>query len=136
MNPASAPNLALDLTGPLHQAAGRGQPLVVLVTLAGCAYCVIVRRNYLVPMQRAGGLVFAEVDMRGQRRVRLSAGHTQREIELARSWKITLAPTLLFLGPDGNEYAPRVVGFSEHFFGAQLDGSLEAARQRLARGRS
>jgi hypothetical protein len=34
----------------------RGEPLVLLVSLPGCPYCELVRRNYLLPARKEAGL--------------------------------------------------------------------------------
>ena len=45
---------------------------------------------------------------------------------------MTVAPTLLFLGPKGEELAERLVGGSiPDFYGAYLEQRLEQARVRL-----
>ena len=43
------------------------------------------------------------------------------------------APTVLFLGPGGQEVADRLVGGSPDFYSAYLDGRLERARQALGK---
>ena len=52
--------------------------------------------------------------------------------ELARLWKVKLAPTLLFFGPGGMELAERMEGvYQPDFYDAYLDDRLSRARQRL-----
>ncbi|WP_229505745.1 hypothetical protein [Massilia genomosp. 1] len=53
---AGAPALAAprDLAADAALAAQRGQPLLLLFSLPGCAYCDVVRRNYLLPLTREG----------------------------------------------------------------------------------
>lgn len=124
---------AADLPAQIRAAAARGQPLVLMVTMAGCGFCDIVRRHYLAPMRSAGELVAVQIDLHGQRPIRSPAGQTAREFELVRRWDVTTVPTLLFLGPRGEELAPRLVGFSEHFYGGYLADALVQARSRLRR---
>ncbi len=131
MAPSHLP-AAADLPAQIRAAVRRGQPLVLMITLAGCGFCDIVRRHYLAPMRAAGELVVVQLDMRGDRPLRSPGGQTLRESALAQGWGVTTAPTVLFLGPGGEELAPRLVGFSEHFYGGYLDDALAAARLRLA----
>src|SRR6188768_2650704 len=57
---ALAKDTALPVPASLPAAAGiaalKQEPLVLLVSLPGCPYCELVRRNYLLPAQRAGNL--------------------------------------------------------------------------------
>lgn len=129
--PGSLP-AAADLPAQIRAAATRGQPLVLMVALAGCGFCDIVRRHYLAPMRAAGEVVAVQIDLQGQRELRSPTGQPMRESQLAQGWRVVTVPTLLFLGPGGQELAPRLVGFSEHFYGGYLDQALATARQRLA----
>jgi thioredoxin-related protein len=122
--------MASDLQRDIVTAASRGEPLVLLVTLAGCAYCEIVRRNYLRPLRDAGQVV-QQIDLRSLAELRGPRGEAMREAELARRWKVGMTPTVLFLGPGGVELAPRLVGFSEDFYGGYLDEALTRARGAL-----
>jgi hypothetical protein len=55
-----------SLATSLDQALRVKQPLVVMVSLQGCAFCRVVRENYLQPL-RASGLQVVQVDMRDNR---------------------------------------------------------------------
>ena len=50
---------------------------------------------------------------------------------LSAKWKIRVTPTVLFFDIKGTEIAGRLQGFSADFYGAYLDGTLDAARQQL-----
>ena len=65
---------------------------------------------------------------RGRKRLPLAEA-----IELVRAWQVKAAPTVLFLGPGGQEVADRLVGGSPDFYSAYLDGRLERARQALGK---
>ncbi len=55
---------------------------------------------------------------------------------LARQWKVTNTPTLLFFGRDGQEIAPRIEGVaSADFIGAVIDERLASARERIKAAR-
>ena len=59
LSPAWAQDSALPIPDSLPDVAAaaerQGEPLVLLISLRGCPYCELVRRNYLLPA-RANGL--------------------------------------------------------------------------------
>ena len=123
--------LAQDLAAESKLAAQRAQPLIVLVSLPGCVYCERVRRSNLLP-RLAEGQAVVQVDLRSNRAVRDWQGQPSSHDELARLWKVKLAPTLLFFGPGGLELADRMEGvYQPDFYDAYLDERLSRARQRL-----
>lgn len=136
--PARAADLqaAVNLQQEIADASVRGEPLVLMVTLAGCAYCDVVRRLYLQPLVSAGRVPVRQVEMRSRAELRGPTGQSTRGAELARQWRVRMAPTLLFLGPGGAELAPRLTGYSEDFYGGYLDDALATARERLSKPRT
>ncbi|MEJ7928911.1 hypothetical protein WG922_02900 [Ramlibacter sp. AN1015] len=116
-------SLALDLGAAL---ADR-KPLVVMVSLAGCPWCAMVREHYLVPLRHAQQLPVVQVDMRSAAAVRDFAGEPRTHDQLVRAWGVKTAPTVLFFGREGREVAPRLVGASSDFYGAYLEQRLQQA---------
>lgn len=117
----------------LQQALQRKQPLVVMVSLHGCPFCKVVRENYLMPLQREG-LPVVQLNMRSTQAITDLDGSAQTQDGLIRKWGIQLAPTVLFLGPQGKEVASRLKGaYLADFYGAYLDEQLAQARQATAR---
>lgn len=122
-----------SLRGAAQAAAARGEPLVVMTTLAGCPYCQIVREHHLLPMLREGRIHAIQIDTR-DRTSNLQGfdGVMTTPSDQARTWKARFAPTVLFLGPDGTELAERLVGVAvPDFYGEYLDERLKQARARL-----
>jgi thioredoxin-related protein len=115
--------------------AGRGEPLVVMVTLRGCVYCDLVRNSYLHPLMREGKAFAVQIDLQDRTSaVEDFAGATTTPAELALRWKIGITPTLLFFGPDGRERAERLEGVSStDFYGEYLNQRLATARQGLGK---
>jgi hypothetical protein len=114
-------------------AAARGEPLVVMTTLAGCPYCDLVRNHHLLPLRREGLVHAVQIDIR-DRTSNLQGfdGENTTPAEQARRWKARFAPTVLFLGPDGRELAERLVGVAvPDFYGDYLDARLATARKAL-----
>lgn len=130
--PAALPSPA-SLRGAAQAAAALGEPLVVMTTLTGCPYCDLVRNHHLLPMRREGKVQAVQIDVR-DRTSNLQGfnGDNTTPAEQARVWKARFAPTVLFLGPQGQELAERLVGVAvPDFYGEYLDARLTAARARL-----
>ncbi len=116
----------------LSQALQRKQPLVVMVSLHGCAFCKVVRENYLQPL-RASGLQVVQIDMRDQRPLADFDGTPLTQDAWVRKQGIKIAPTVLFFGAHGKELAKRLTGaYLPDFYGAYLDEQLAAARRAVA----
>ena len=146
----------------LEQVAGDGRPIVAMFSLQGCAWCEAVRREQLAGLAReqaSRGIRVVEFDMRDERafdaaparraRAQAPAASAQSAAAaattiagagspatLARLMGIRTAPTLVFLGPTGEEVAPRLVGYgSPDFYSAYLEERIDRAKAALARER-
>lgn len=123
-----------SLAAAARAAAAQGQPLVVMTTLKGCPFCDVVRNNYLGPMLRRGEIVAIQLDMT-DRTAALTGfdGKPTTPSAQVTAWKARLAPTILFLGPDGRELAERLRGVAvQDLFGAYLDMRLSESRKLLS----
>ncbi len=115
------------------QAATKGEPLVLLITLPGCPYCEMVRRSYLLPGRKDDGLQAWQITV-NDRAALLTGfdGKATSAAAQAQAWKATFTPTVLFFGPTGQELAERLVGAGiPDFYGAYLDERLLTARKAL-----
>lgn len=121
-----------SLASALALALRKRQPLVVLASAEGCAWCKLVRDNYLEPLRRDQGLQAVQLDLGSRAGLVDFAGGASTHDELLRRWRVQVAPTLLFFGRDGREAAPRLVGVAPDFYGAYLDQRLAIARRSLA----
>jgi thioredoxin-related protein len=122
-----------SLPDALAAALKKGNPLVLMVSLVGCPFCVIARDNYLAPMQGQAGLSIVQLDMRNRQPVQDFSGVTQTQDELIRRWGVKVAPTVLFFGRGGVEVAERMVGgYIPDFYGAYLDERVRTARAAVA----
>lgn len=123
----------LPLSGSLPEELARAltarKPLLVMVSLQGCAWCRLVRESYLAPMREQEGLHAVQVDMKSDRVTRTPSGLQITHDALVREWGVKIAPTVLFLGADGKEVAERLVGGSPDFYGAYLDQRLKQAHR-------
>lgn len=115
----------------LSQALSKREPLVVMVSLHGCAFCKVVRESHLLPMQ-GEGLHVVQVDMRQSRSITDFDGKVLTHEQWVRQREIKIAPTVLFFGRDGQEVAKRLKGaYLPDFYGAYLDEQLTHARRAV-----
>ena len=134
--PAWPKDSALPVPTSLKEAgylAGRRQePVVLLVSLPGCPYCELVRRNYLIPM-RAEGLQAWQFDVTDSKNaVGDFQGQASSGAKLAKRFAATFTPTVLFFSGQGTELADRLVGVaSADFYGGYLDDAITRARAAL-----
>ena len=122
-----------SLRAAAQAAAAKGEPLLLMTTLAGCPYCDLVRNHYLLPMRRAGQVQAVQLDIRDRRsNLQDFAGNTTTPAEQVAAWKARFAPTVMFFGPQGQELAERLVGVAvPDFYGEYLEARLIEARAKL-----
>ena len=132
----TAPAATLPGTASLPQALAlalkAGRPLLVMVSLEGCPFCMQVRDSHLAPLREREGLAVVQLDMRNKQAVVNFDGRSMTQDELIRRWGVTVAPTVLFFGRGGAEIAERMVGgYIPDFYGSYLDDRLRIARAAL-----
>ena len=117
------------LSDALASALEKGNPLVVMVSLDGCPFCRVARDSYLAPLHREGSVSVYQIDMRSTQAVRDFSGATRSHEDMVRTWRVTIAPTVLFFGAQGKELVARLEGgYIPDFYGAYLDQRLDQAR--------
>jgi hypothetical protein len=107
-------------------AAAKKEPLVLLVSLPGCPYCEVVRRNYLLPARNEAGLHAWQLNITDKTTplVGFDGKATTAAAQIA-AWKAGFTPTVLFLRPQGQEIAERLVGLgSNDFYGAGMGAAI------------
>ena len=115
-------------------AARRGEPLVVLVSLPGCPFCERIRRSHLLPLQHEQGQGVVQLDLGTATPVIDFDGVQRSHDAVVRSWRVTIAPTVLMFDAAGAEIAERLVGAGlADFYAAYLDQRLRTARAALVR---
>ncbi len=121
-----------DLSAAARLAAKANQPLVLMVSLPGCPWCELLRRNYLLPMAAEGLPAFEFMINERSQKLQDFKGQSITPAALSAALKVTNTPTLLFFNRDGQEIAPRIEGVaSADFVGAVIDERLAAARERI-----
>lgn len=122
-----------SLPAAAQAAAAKGEVMVLLVSLPGCPYCELVRRNYLLPGRQQAGLHAWQLNIADRTTPLLGFdGKNATAAAQISAWKAGFTPTVLFLGPQGQEVAERLVGVaSPDFYGAYLDDRLAQARKAV-----
>ena len=123
-----------SLPAALADAQQRKQPLVVMVSLAGCPFCKVVRESYLFPLMQAG-LPVVQVNMRDTQSLIDWDGAATTQDAWVRKLGIKIAPTVLFFGAQGREVASRLKGaYLPDFYNAYLEEQLAVARRAVQGG--
>ncbi len=118
---------------PTLPAATKDEPLVIPVSLPGCPFCELVRRSYFLPAHRDAGLHAWQLDITdGTTPLAGFDGTASTAAAQIRVWNTTSTPTVLFLGPQGQALAERLVGIAvPDFYGAYLEERLSTARKAV-----
>lgn len=93
----------LDLRDDLSEASAAGQRLCVMFDQRGCPYCEQMHKGHLADVAMEGFIRprfrFVQLDLHGARPVTDMHGEVLEERALARSWRVTFTPTIVFF-PD------------------------------------
>ena len=136
----SAADMALpaarDLAADAKSAAQSGVPLIVLVSLAGCPHCEVVRRSHLLPLLQDGATKLKpsirQVEINGREILLDFMGRKITHAEFAKRYKINIAPVVLFFDANGVQLAEPLVGsMIPEFYGAYFDAALDEAKSKL-----
>jgi thioredoxin-related protein len=121
-----------SLQNDIAMALKTAKPLVVLVSLDNCPFCKIARENYLIPLTIEQAITVVQVNIGHDTAIEDALGKQTTHALLIRNWSIKVAPTVLFLGKDGLEIAPRLVsGTTSDFYGAYLQERIDQAIKSL-----
>ena len=115
-----------------------GKVMLVLFSQDGCPWCERARREFLLPIQKnesyTSRLTFRQIDMDRRTPLRDFQGKASTHADFARANGITVYPTVMLLGPDGERLAEPIRGFNgSDFYGAYLDRRIEDAVGRSRR---
>lgn len=125
--------ISKSLQNDIAAALKAAKPLVVLVSLDQCPFCKIARENYLLPLMREQALPVVQINLGYSTPIVDALGKRTTQAELIASLQIKTAPTVLFLGKNGQELSPRLVGgTTSDFYGAYLDDRLRIARAAIS----
>jgi hypothetical protein len=123
-----------SLQAEISTALKKASPLLVFISLDNCLFCKIARENYLLPLMNEQAIPVVQVNFRYLLPATDARGHVTTQDQLVRAWGVKVAPTVLFLGQDGKELAPRLTGGSNSdFYGAYLEERIRTAQTAIAR---
>jgi thioredoxin-related protein len=107
-------------------------PLLIFVSLDNCPYCKLARENYVLPLMNERAISIVQINFRHSTPIVDARGNLTTQDQLIRALGVKVAPTVLFLGKDGKEVAPRLVGGStSDFYGAYLHERLDQATKAM-----
>lgn len=110
----------------------QGQPLLLMVSLPGCPWCELLRRNYLGPMRQEGVHAFEFMINDSKQQLVDFSARTTTPAQWSERHKISISPTLLFFNAQGQEIAARLEGVaSADLIGTMLDDRLAQARSKI-----
>jgi len=126
-----------DLKTDLTTMQNRGIPMLVFFHGSYCHYCHEAEANFLEPLSRnpefAERTLFRRVGLDTGRMIFDEQGEKILDREFARRFNVRLVPTVIFLGPDGEQLGPPVVGIANYdFYGGQIERALRTAEACLA----
>ncbi len=125
-----------DLSADLARVAASGKPLMLVFSAEHCFFCERLKENIVKPMLRSGDyddrviIRVTEIDDYGS--IKNAKGEQTDPPDLARAYGVRVTPTVLLLGPEGDEVAPRQLGINnEDYYGVYLDEAIEQAREKI-----
>ena len=127
----------VDDLAALGRTAGRRRlPIVLLVSRSDCSYCMVIKDEVLNPMMKSreydDQALIGELMLDAAAPLRWFDGERGGRGQLASRFEADVTPTLLFLGPDGTELAPRIRGINTvELFGFYVDRAIGTARARM-----
>lgn len=131
---------ARDFSADSRTVTTTGMPLIVMLSLAGCPHCEVVRRSHLLPLFRNGPAtqkpLIRQIEINGHDLVRDFSGRATTHAEFAGRYRFGIAPVVMFFDAKGEMIAAPLVGsMIPDFYGAYFDAALTEARSNLQAGR-
>ncbi|MDH5179210.1 MAG: thioredoxin fold domain-containing protein [Gammaproteobacteria bacterium] len=125
-----------DLAQLAEEARDKKLPILIMFSMDGCPYCVILRENYLLPMLRSGRyqnkVIIRMVKVDDYRTLTDFEGKRVSPEDFPTRYKAYVMPTMIFVDANGKEIAPRLVGIgTEGFFAGDIDNAIDHAYARL-----
>lgn len=125
-----------DLQAVADEARQRGLPILIMFSMNGCGYCIVVEEEFLKPMLRSGDytdrVIMGMVKFDGVSSVRDFDGRDIPVGDLAVRYGAPVTPTVIFVSPDGKELAPKIIGMTTvDFYGGDLDIGINESLQKM-----
>jgi thioredoxin-related protein len=125
-----------DLAADAVTARNERKIILLLISQHDCPYCSVIKKQVLLPMNRSkeygDKLIIRELFIDFGSSVRSFQGELQTSRDLAYGYGVDLTPTVLFLGPDGEELANRRIGVGNmEYYHYLLDRDIDEALKNL-----
>lgn len=105
-----------DLRHTAREARQRHLPILLMVSRSHCGFCERMKDEVLKPMLLSGDhdsrVLIRELRIDPEEWVTDFQGRRLPASEFSARYQTEVTPTLLFLDPDGNEAAPRIIGIN------------------------
>lgn len=126
---------ANDLAADVRAMRTYGQPLLILYSQAGCTWCEEARR-YIVPMaadaKTGDKALYRQVNIDSNAKLIDFTGQGSSHRAFAQARKVSLTPTVVLYGPDGQAIGEPIVGMRlPDFYGQYLINAIESARRAI-----
>ena len=133
--PVEIPEIT-NLNTEAQRAKKLGVPLLILFSMQGCAYCQVVREEFLKPMLRNRDydkkVLIREIHTDSFDTLRDFNGAPIDASELAQRYHASFSPTVVFLDYHGQPLAKHLVGITTlDYYGGFLDDAIDNSLQQI-----
>jgi len=133
--PVKVPEIT-DLNADGLRARQKGVPILILFSMEGCAYCDIVREEFLKPMLRNrdydSKVLIREIHSDSFASLRDFNGDRIDVDALAHRYNAGFSPTVVFLDYQGQPLAKSLVGITTRdYYGGFLDDAIDHSLQQI-----
>jgi len=125
-----------DLQAVADEAREQGLPILIMFSMDGCGYCIVVEEEFLKPMLRSGDytdrVMMGMVKFDGVSNIRDFDGSDIEVGDLALRYGAPVTPTVIFVSPDGSVLSPKLIGMTTvDFYGGDLDIGINESLQKM-----
>ena len=115
----------------------RKVPILILFSMEGCAFCKVIRSEYLIPMQNrkeeAKQILIGEISIESYNYVRDFNGKLISADNLGLRYSADVSPTIVFVDAQGNELVKRMVGFKGwDYYDLELSKAIQLSIKKLS----
>jgi len=128
---------ASDLKGLGEKARKEARPIVVVIVREDCPFCRLLEEEVIWPMIRSGDYLshisLGLIDLDDDELLRDFDGKMKSTTTFADQYGVWLTPTVLFLGPEGEQLEKPLVGTRLiDYYWFDLDEAIASGRKQLA----
>ena len=126
--------LAEDLAQDASVSSSQNKPIVFFVTADHCPYCEKLRQQYFKFSPGDERFILRELELDEHHSAVGFDGKITNHRALAKQYKISLTPTVAFVGPDGKRLTESIIGvplmdFYHYYFEKALGESISQLKE-------